>query len=374
NLNHIGEAILSEDEAERRLHMYLDSLADPCVEYVSVKISSICSQINLIAKDETLKILKDRLRRLYRAAAKERFTRPDGSVVTKFVNLDMEEYRDLHLTMELFQSVLSEPEFFRFSAGLVLQAYLPDSYLIQQELTVWAMKRVAQGGAPIKIRLVKGANLAMERVESSLHSWRQAPYDQKIDVDANYKRMLDYGTQPDHARAARIAVGSHNLFDIAYAMLIREERSVAPHVSFEMLEGMADHIRRTVFDITGDILLYAPSAKRKEFVNAVSYLIRRLDENTADDNFLRHSFDLEPGSPVWEEQVRLFSEACNRVASVSHSPRRSLNRFDPPKTLEKDAPFANDASTDWALEINQQWARRILGEWHDKRIEPIACM
>ncbi len=54
--------------------------------------------------------------------------------------------------------------FNEFSAGIVLQAYLPDAHGIQKELTEWAMERVKKGGAPIKIRIVKGANLAMEQV------------------------------------------------------------------------------------------------------------------------------------------------------------------------------------------------------------------
>jgi len=162
NLNHLGEAILGEEEACTRLKIYLDDLAKPEVEYISVKISTIYSQINLLAWDETLKALAERLRELYRAAAKNLYVRPDGKKVQKFVNLDMEEYRDLHITEALFRKVLDEPEFQHHAAGIVLQSYLPDSYRFQKELTEWAMKRVIKGGAPIKIRIVKGANLAME--------------------------------------------------------------------------------------------------------------------------------------------------------------------------------------------------------------------
>ena len=46
-------------------------------------------------------MLCDRLELLYRAAAKARFVRADGSQVPKFVYLDMEEYRDLLVTVEV---------------------------------------------------------------------------------------------------------------------------------------------------------------------------------------------------------------------------------------------------------------------------------
>ncbi len=65
NLNQLGEAILGEDEARHRLDAILGLLARPDVDYISVKISAIFSQINLLAWDETLSLICERLRLLY---------------------------------------------------------------------------------------------------------------------------------------------------------------------------------------------------------------------------------------------------------------------------------------------------------------------
>jgi RHH-type proline utilization regulon transcriptional repressor/proline dehydrogenase/delta 1-pyrroline-5-carboxylate dehydrogenase len=371
NLNHLGEAILGEEEALRRLQIYLDDLAKPEVEYISVKISTIYSQINLLAWEETLFVLADRLRQLYRAAMKYRYQRPDGISVPKFVNLDMEEYRDLQLTVALFRKVLDEAEFYQHEAGIVLQSYLPDSFLIQQELTLWAMQRLAQGGAPIKIRIVKGANLAMEQWESALRLWPQAPYTSKADVDANFKRMVAYGSQKEHAKAAHLGIGSHNLFDIAYAMLVRAENNVEKDVCFEMLEGMADHMRRVVQQLSGDMLLYCPAATKEEFQNAVAYLVRRLDENTAPENFLRHAFDLRPGTPAWDQQVQLFSNACFASNQVYYLPRRTQNRLTENISNYSSRCFDNEPDTDWSLPQNRRWAEHILKEWKSKNHPPV---
>ena len=51
------------------------------------------------------------------------------------MNLDMEEYRDLDITKTAFMETLDQEPFKNYSAGIVLQAYLPDSYNIQKELT-----------------------------------------------------------------------------------------------------------------------------------------------------------------------------------------------------------------------------------------------
>ncbi|MEO0565356.1 MAG: proline dehydrogenase family protein [Chloroflexota bacterium] len=247
NINHLGEAVLGEAEAGRRFDAYLDLLARPDVEYISVKISSVFSQINLVAYEQTVEAIKERLRRLYHQAMMYTYERPDGTRVPKFVNLDMEEYRDLHPTVAAFQEVLSEDEFHKLRAGIVLQAYLPDSFRVQQALTAWAQARVEDGGAPIKLRIVKGANLAMEQVEASIHGWEQAPYTSKAGVDANYKRMVTYGSTPERAKAVNLGIASHNLFDVSYAMLLRERNGIVPQ--HPILFGLDLFALTPIFDV-----------------------------------------------------------------------------------------------------------------------------
>ncbi len=347
NLNQLGEAILGEEEAARRLDAILALLARPDVNYISVKISAIFSQINLLAWDETLRLICERLRRLYRAAM-------PGN---KLVNLDMEEYRDLELTLAALRTVLDEPEFQSIPAGVVLQAYLPDSWKAQHGLTEWARARVAAGGAPIKLRLVKGANHAMETVEAELHDWNVAPYTSKADTDANFKRMLEFACQPENARVVRVGVGSHNLFDIALALVLRDRNGVADCVEIEMLEGMANHQARAVEQAAGGVLLYAPIVKRDDFASALAYLIRRLDENTSPQNFLHDLFGLTPGGKTWEKQRKLFLNAWenrNEVGSQSH--RASL------PAAPHDA-FHNEPDSDWTQAARRASVAKAIANW-----------
>ena len=371
NLNHLGEAILSEPVAKAKLQTYLDDLHNSSIDYMSIKISTIYSQINLLDFDGTVDAIAEKLRTLYRAAMKNPVANSDGSKKHRFINLDMEEYRDLDLTVAVFQKVLDEPEFHHYSAGIVLQAYLPDSHHFQKELTEWAKKRVSNGGAPIKIRIVKGANLAMEQAESSLKGWPQAPYTSKVEVDANYKRMILYGCLPEHARVVRLGIASHNLFDISFAMLLRLENQVEAYVGFEMLEGMADHIRRVVQKLTGDILLYCPIATKEEFQHAIAYLIRRLDENTGPENFLRHVFGLKPGTEAWENLTSLFSQSCNEIETASQLPRRNQNRLLHPHQTDPNSPFENEPDTDFSLAQNRRWAAAIASSWKSPAIQPL---
>lgn len=364
NLNHLGEAILGEAEAKRRLELYLHDLADPDIEYISVKISTLYSQINLVGWEQSLETLAHRLGELYLAAQTHLYIRKDGSIAPKFVNLDMEEYRDLDLTVTLFQKALNEPRFFNLQAGIVLQSYLPDSYMMQQRLTKWAQERVKNGGAPIKLRIVKGANLAMEAIESSLRGWAQAPFETKIETDANFKKMVEYAAKPEHAHAVHIGIGSHNLFDIAYTLLLRAESQLEHEISFEMLQGMGESLHRVVHQISGTMLLYCPEANDKSFQNAIAYLVRRLDENTGPENFLRHLFTLNSESASWKEESQRFLEAAHKV--VSEEPRRKQNRLR--WTPHAPNAFHNEPDTDFSIENNRLWVDSIYKEWRIKKI------
>lgn len=367
NINHLGEAVLGEEEAAKRMQSYLRDMEDPDIEYISIKISTLYSQISSLAFDQTVATLKRRLTRIYRAALANYFTRNDGSRVHKFVNLDMEEYRDLAITYQAFISTLEQEEFCDLSAGIVLQAYLPDSFPMQKKLTHWARQRVKTGGAPIKLRIVKGANMEMEKLESSLFNWPLAPYDNKLEVDANYKRMVRYGMERENIEAVNLGIASHNLFELAYAATLAEKNGVSEFFYFEMLEGMADHVRRALQEVSGDVLLYAPVATKDEFINAIAYLIRRLDENTAPENFLRYAPGLQVESKDWTFLENSFSASCDYIDQAGTSAKRTQDRnrevFTSDISTLHRKNFTNEPDTDWSLARNRKWAEEIRSRW-----------
>ncbi|HYF37404.1 MAG TPA: proline dehydrogenase family protein [Prosthecobacter sp.] len=368
NVNFLGEAILSEAEAERRLEQYLEALQMPETEVFSVKISTLYSQMSAIARDHTISIICDRLERLYRAARQSSFTCADGATVSKFIYLDMEEYRDLSLTCEIFMRTLDRPGLEQVRAGIALQAYIPDSARWQRTLNEWSRMRVTDGKAPITIRLVKGANMEMERVEAALKGWPQAPFKTKRETDANYKRMLLEGLRPENLTAVRLGVASHNLFDLAYALVLAQRQLALDRVQFEMLEGMANHQRRALLEKASSLLLYAPVCHKAHFLSAIGYLIRRLDENTGPENFLRHAFKLDPGSDEWRLLEQGFLDACDLASAVSDAPRRTQDRRSETLNVRRTA-FVNEPDTDWSLPHHAAWARSIIEKWAALHVE-----
>lgn len=342
NLNLLGEAVLGEAEALRRLDGIHDLIRRDDVDYVSVKVSAIASHISMWAFDEVVEHVVERLLPLYLTAA----AAPGPESAQTFINLDMEEYRDLDLTIAVFTRLLEDPRLARLEAGIVLQAYLPDALPALRRLTAWARERVDAGGARIKVRLVKGANLAMERVDAVMHGWPLATHASKLDADASYLRCLDEALRPESSRAVRLGVAGHNLFDIAYAWLLAGERGVRADVEFEMLLGMAQGQVAAVSRDVGHVLLYVPVVRPDEFDVAISYLVRRLEENASSDNFLSAAFDLAEDPAMFARERDRFLASLDRAddPALPVGPNRSQARADasaplsaPPALTRPDA-------------------------------------
>lgn len=314
NINVLGEAVLGQHEADTRFKQILEMIARPDVDYISVKLSAVVAQMVTIDQAGSLAKVSERLRLLYRAAHEEK----------AFINLDMEEYRDLALTVSAFKAVLSEAEFSKMTAGIVLQAYLPESHQAFYDLVTWAQARHAKTGGTIKIRLVKGANLAMERAEAELNGWTAAPYPTKSDVDASYARLIDAALRPENAAAVRIGIASHNLFHLTWAIEVARKRHVLHQLDIEMLEGMANAEALAVTASGHQVLLYAPVARTNDFASAVAYLVRRLDENTSDENYLKAAFEIGKSKTKFEEQKERFERSVQERHTISTSSRRHL--------------------------------------------------
>ncbi len=358
NLNLLGEAVLGEREAGRRLKGTYEFLARDDVDYVSIKVSSVVSQLSMWSFDEAVEDVVGKLTPLYELAA-----RSVRQGKAKFINLDMEEYRDLDLTIAAFTRLLDQPQLKGLEAGIVLQTYLPDALGAMQHLQEWATKRRAAGGAPVKVRIVKGANLAMEEVDAAVHDWPLATYSTKQDSDTNYKRVLDWSMTPERLDAVRIGVAGHNLFDVAYAWLTAKARGVTKDVEFEMLLGMATGQAEAVRKDVGRLLLYTPVVDPAEFDVAIAYLVRRLEENASQENFMSAVFELADSEPLFTRERQRFERSLSALEADRDAPRRNRPQN---RAAEPDGPtgtvtgFRNEPDTDPALGDNRAWGREIL--------------
>ena len=286
----LGEAVLSEAEADAYLDRYLDLITtlgtitmegDKAVSKpnVSVKLSALTSHFEPAAPEAVAEAVSRRFIPLLRAA------RARGV----FVNIDMEQYRYKDLTRHIFEHVLGSPEYADWAdAGIVVQAYLRDAPDDVARLREFAAKR----GTPVTVRLVKGAYWDEEVVLAKQESRGSPVFEDKAATDANYERCAQLLVEAyPHLRPA---FGTHNPRTITQAM-VRAGAAGLPRddVEFQMLYGMAEGLRKAVRESGYRTRVYVPVG---EILPGMAYLVRRLLENTSNESWLVHRH--EEGDPA----------------------------------------------------------------------------
>ncbi|MBN1914938.1 MAG: proline dehydrogenase family protein [Parachlamydiales bacterium] len=357
-----GEATYGKKQARKHIENYLDHISNPSIEYVSIKINLLHPLFHLSAQEAILPRIKSTLRLLLEAANRNFIITPEGHKKPTFINFEMDSHTYLDLTVTVFQDLLSEAEFINTYAGITLQAYLPESFPIQTQLTQWAKERVQNGGSPIKISLVKGAYLGEEQIKASKNDWPQAPFLSKVLTDAHFKKMVSYGMLPENIRMVHLGIATHNIFDIAYALLLAHENGVLSYVYLEMQAGIFPYIRRIAeqFFLHRTILFTPKISHESELTNTVPYLLRTIDAHSSPESFLRHFPFLYPHTKFWEEQTAMFSESFQWISSLESTPRHKQNRLHPPAKIEKYTIFSNEPHTDFSQRENRRWACNLL--------------
>jgi RHH-type transcriptional regulator, proline utilization regulon repressor / proline dehydrogenase / delta 1-pyrroline-5-carboxylate dehydrogenase len=287
----LGEAVVSEEEANEyasRCQELLEHLAretrgwtDPLgkdaelfpVVNVSVKISALYSQMNPADPADAIAHLAPRLRPILRRAKE----------LGAFINFDMESYAHKNATLELFRMLFTEAEFRDWShAGIVIQAYLRDAEEDLSDLIAWGRER----GTRFTVRLVKGAYWDYEKIKSTQNGWVIPVWLQKPESDANFERLTRILLENESIVTS--AFGSHNVRSIAHAQALADELGIdRSRFEFQLLYGMAGPIKRALVEMGYRVREYSPVG---ELLPGMSYLVRRLLENTSNEGFLRAKF------------------------------------------------------------------------------------
>src|SRR5216110_1816570 len=287
----LGEAIVSEKEADEYAERCLDLLdclaretrgwtnpleknsgLFPAVN-LSVKISALYSQMNPADPADAIAHLAPKLRPILSRARE----------LGAFINFDMESYAHKNITLDLFKTTFGEGEFKDWPhAGIVIQAYLRDAEADLRDLIEWGRAR----GTRFTVRLVKGAYCDYETIKSRQNGWDCTVYFQKPESDVNFETLTRLLLENEAIVTA--AFGSHNVRSIAHAQALAEQLGIdRSRFEFQLLYGMAGPVKRALVETGYRVREYSPVG---ELLPGMSYLVRRLLENTSNEGFLRAKF------------------------------------------------------------------------------------
>lgn len=382
----LGETAISEVEAAEYQKRYLElieSLAREAqhwpevkeIDYdergpiprvnISVKVSALYSQIRATDPEGAMKQLSARLKPLL-IAAKERGV---------FINFDMESTALRELTFELFKRLLDEPELRDYEhAGIALQAYLTDADRDLDGLLGWAKARKRR----ITIRLIKGAYWDYETLLAQQKEWPIPVFQRKADTDANYERIAR--RMLENPEFINCAFATHNVRSIAACMTMAERFGrPASSYEFQMLHGMAEPIKRAVVKMGFRVRDYCPVG---EVLPGMSYLVRRLLENTSNEGFLRATFnekvtpqellrdpaltelDQNHSTPSPQPSPPGEGERNTGAENLSHDgfSQRVNSLSDTEGQGMDEVHFKNEPLTDFTVEANRERMKSALAE------------
>ncbi|MCC6137842.1 MAG: proline dehydrogenase family protein, partial [Bdellovibrionaceae bacterium] len=367
----LGEACLSETEAIDYQNRYMELIDwmnketkgwdfDPQLDMdhtgniprvnVSVKLTAIYSQIHPESWQHSIDMAKERMRPILKKAMD----------TNTFINIDMEKYAIKDLTIETFKQLLMEDQFRNYSHfGIVIQAYLRDSFNDVKDLTAFAKLRKT----PFTIRLVKGAYWDYETIGAQQKNWPIPVYTRKPESDVNYEECTKYLL--DNVENIHLAIGSHNVRSIAFAMAYAEQKGL-PKNAFElqMLYGMAEPFKRSIVSKGYRLREYCPVG---EMLPGMSYLVRRLLENTSNESFLKSKFADNASDAALLVDPRSKVEAAKDLEIKkgffpNHAPVDFARKSEREKMQSALQKFkTTNYNKKWPAYINNEWVQ--TAEW-----------
>jgi proline dehydrogenase len=235
-LDHLGEFVFTEEEANESAEMCLktlDAIHQAGVNSnLSLKMTSLGLDINKELCMKNMRKILDRAKQY-----------------GNFVRIDMEDYAHCQISLDIYRELRRQYD----NVGIVLQAYL---YRTEQDIR-------DLNEVKANLRLVKGAYK-----ESS-----EVAFPEKKDVDENYKKIIVMHLKNGNYTA----VASHDEAIITFTKdLVKKEKISNDHFEFQMLYGICEHLQKQLVREGYRLRVYVPYG-----IDWFGYFMRRLAERPA---------------------------------------------------------------------------------------------
>jgi RHH-type proline utilization regulon transcriptional repressor/proline dehydrogenase/delta 1-pyrroline-5-carboxylate dehydrogenase len=357
----LGEATISDREADRYRDRCVEALtllaresaswpSVPRLErdhlgpiprvQLSIKISALSPHLDPIDPEGSYRSVAARLRPILDLAM-----RLPASLI-----FDMEQADTKTLLVEIFTRLFAEASYKDYPhAGLALQAYHRETARDIEELLAWVRRR----GAPITVRLVKGAYWDSDTIRYRQRGWVVPLFEHKAETDANYEALTRQILS--QTSLIRPAFGTHNLRTLAYIEAVAESLGLPPETwEYQMIFGMAEPFQHAVMQYGRRLRLYTPVG---DLLPGMAYLVRRLLENTSNESFLRkeyvesHPLSTLLAPPVLEgvtQKPSLISPSAS-MQDFHNEPQRNFAQADSRVAMQQALATVRS-------ELGRQWA------------------
>ncbi len=325
----LGEGARTNDDAERYLRSYANAVAavgeasagqgPNTSSGVSVKLSALHPRYEARQEERVFAELYPRMLELAEAGKKWNIG----------LTFDAEEADRLVLSLKLFERLALEPSLKGWEGlGLAIQAYQKRTRALVERLASLARRR----GAPIQVRLVKGAYWDGEVKRAQIMGRPDFPvFTTKAATDVHYLACARDLIAAGGAIFPQFA--THNAHTVAAVRRMANSAGRDAY-EFQRLHGMGEALYLAL-DPPAPVRVYAPVGGHEDLL---PYLVRRLLENGANTSFV-HSF--------LDEDVSPDIVAADPITTLEAKPRRHARLPPPPQLF--GASRRNSAGRDLSI-------------------------
>ena len=325
----LGEGARTNDDAERYLRSYVNAVAavgeasagqgPHASSGVSVKLSALHPRYEARQEQRVFAELYPRMLELAEAGKKWNIG----------LTFDAEEADRLVLSLKLFERLALEPSLKGWEGlGLAVQAYQKRTRALIERLGSLARRR----GAPIQVRLVKGAYWDGEVKRAQIMGRPDFPvFTTKAATDVHYLACARDLIAVGGAIFPQFA--THNAHTVAAVRRMANSAGRDAY-EFQRLHGMGEALYLAL-DPPAPVRVYAPVGGHEDLL---PYLVRRLLENGANTSFV-HSF--------LDDDVSPDVVAADPITTLEAKPRRHPRLPPPPQLF--GASRRNSAGRDLSI-------------------------
>ncbi len=280
----LGELVITQSEADNYKSRVLETIrgfediykpgerncAGILKAHASIKVSALAYDLKPYAYQYSYNQISSRLEEIFDLAIEKKV----------FINIDAEhfEYRDC--IWRIYQEVLSKAKYQNWGdTGIVLQAYLKDAFEHFMEIQEFSKKRSIK----MPVRLVKGAYWDAETVEAKAHSHIAPQFLNKVETDIHYRQLIFKILEEPFLD---LALASHNIHDHCYAEVVREQIFPEKMIEHQCLHMTFEALSFALSKMNWATRNYVPIG---DLLIGMSYLVRRIMENSSQTGFLFHS-------------------------------------------------------------------------------------
>lgn len=390
----LGEVVHGPTQAAAEARRVAALLAHPAITHVTVDPARLVPGGSDWSAEADVAAAAAALRPIFAAAAEH------GSTV----HVEAASVRWARLIPAVFERGLADPALDRARVGTRLFAELPESRELYDQLSRWAQRRVADGGAPAEVVIGVGRVAGVERTAAILSGLPVPVMEDRTEVAAHLLRLTELALHPGRAAVIRPIIASEDPGLLAAVVELAAHRELTGLVSVQLRSGVVPGLAETVagsgarVDATAgagsgadagsgpgagvsgglDVRVALPVVSPNEFSGALEVLVGLAEEAADPDSAPARvdallAADPEPDFAAEQAALRAAVASAEEPAPASHRTQLRAREWDP---SERDSALFYRAPDEPARFDTGGLTAAVLGLGRDLtgaiQLEPLA--